>query len=284
MSESVSRTIVFVGATSGMGRHAVRRLARDGHRLILIGRDPRRTAELRAELPDATVITADVATAAGIDRAAAQIVQVTDTVDTLVNNAGVMVPDREVTAEGVELNFAVHHLAPFSMTGVLLSLLQRGAGRVVNVNSEGHRAALFHSGAIALDFADLGSERHYDPFLAYSRSKLANLLFSCELQRRHPELAIVALHPGMVRSDLGRRFSRLRVAPMHAISLPTAKGAAPIIELATSTDIESGAYYNRFKPVRSSPQSYEAATARRLWEVTEQLRGRFDQQPIPGRA
>jgi retinol dehydrogenase 12 len=105
------------------------------------------------------------------------------------------------------------------MTSKLLPLLARDAARVVNVNSEGHRAPLFGGGAVRIDFDDLDSVHGYDPFLAYSRTKLANLLFSYELQRRHPELSVAAVHPGMVRTDLGRHWPRIQVAAMHLMSI-----------------------------------------------------------------
>jgi len=269
------RTIVVIGATSGLGRRAAQRLAVGGHRLVLAGRDPRRADELRAELPEADVISGDVATMDGIEAVVKQINDAVDRVDTLVNNAGVMVPSRQVTADGTELNLAVHHLAPYSMTSLLLPLLRAGDGRVVNVNSEGHRAALFHGGPIELDFTDLNSENDYDPFLVYSRTKLANLMFSYELQRRHPELTAVAVHPGMVRTDLGRHFPRLQVAAMHAISMSAQKGAAPVVALAADADVQPGAYYDRFRPVQSSPFSYDRAAVARLWAETERLRGPF---------
>jgi NAD(P)-dependent dehydrogenase (short-subunit alcohol dehydrogenase family) len=272
-----ARTVALIGATSGIGRAAADQFARDGHNLILVGRDPKRVQRLAGRLPGAVVIGADVSTIAGINHAATQIGNVADHLDALVNNAGVMIPTRQATSEGVELNFAVHHLAPYSMTSKLLPLLARGAGRVVNVNSEGHRAPLFGGGSVRIDFDDLGSDHGYDPFLAYSRTKLANLLFSYELQRRHPELSVVAVHPGMVRTDLGRHWPRIQVAAMHAMSISARSGAGPVVSLATEPAVERGAYYNRFTTTRSSAESYDDDVAGRLWKVTEALRGPFGQ-------
>jgi len=276
MSEPV-RTIAFIGATSGLGRAAADQLANDGRKLVLVGRDPRRAGRLAKQLPTAVVIGADISTIAGIDHAATQIESAVDHLDTLVNNAGVMIPARQTTSEGVELNFAVHHLAPYSMTGRLLPLLHAGSGRVVNVNSEGHRAPLFGGGPVRIDLDDLNMEHGYEPFLAYSRTKLANLLFTYELQRRHPELPVVAVHPGMVRTDLGRHWPRIQVAAMRAMSISARKGAEPVASLATAPAVECGAYYNRFTTTRSSSESYDNDAARRLWEVTEALRGPFGQ-------
>ena len=276
MTETV-RTIAFIGATSGLGRAAADKLAQDGHKLVLVGRNPKRVERLAKQLPTAVVIGADVSTIAGIDQAATQIESAVHHLDALVNNAGVMIPTRQTTSEGAELNFAVHHLAPYSMTSRLLPLLHAGSGRVVNVNSEGHRAPLLGGGLVSIDLDDLNMERGYEPFLAYSRTKLANLLFTYELQRRHPELSVVAVHPGMVRTDLGRHWPRIQVAAMHAMSISARKGAEPVVTLATAPAVEPGAYYNRFTPTRSSSESYDTDVARRLWEVTETLWGPFGQ-------
>jgi NAD(P)-dependent dehydrogenase (short-subunit alcohol dehydrogenase family) len=268
------KTVVLVGATSGLGRHAARQLAAGGHRLVLVGRDPAKAASLGKEIKSATVIVADVSVLEGIERAVKEIAAVTDSVDTLVNNAGVMTRSRQTTAEGLELNLAVHHLAPWSMTALLFPLLHAGS-RVVNVNSEGHRAPMMGGGVVRLDPSDLGSERDFDTFLTYSRTKLANLLFSYELQRRYPALAVAALHPGMVRTDLGREFPRLQVAAIHALSMSARRGAEPVAQLAVGPDFTRGRYYNRFTPVPSSPTSYDEALAGRLWTATEKLRGPF---------
>ncbi|MEX5709407.1 SDR family NAD(P)-dependent oxidoreductase [Parafrankia sp. FMc6] len=269
------RTIVLVGATSGLGRHAAHLLEAAGHRLVLVGRDPKRAAQLAHELPNATVIAADISTAAGIGQVADEVHAVVDHVDTLVNNAGVMIPTRRTTSEGVELNLAVHHLAPYSTTARLLPLLRRGDGRIVNVNSEGHRAPMRGTGPVHLDLTDLNSERDYDPFLTYSRTKLANLLFTYELQRRHPELTVAAVHPGMARTNLGRHFPRLRVALLLPFMMSPQQGAQPVIHLATAPTISAGRYYDRLRPVSSSPASYDTDTARRLWEITSDIRGPF---------
>ncbi|SDU64931.1 SDR family NAD(P)-dependent oxidoreductase [Jiangella alkaliphila] len=280
----MTRTIVVAGATSGLVRRSAEDLAAAGHRLVLIGRDPKRAADLQRRLPGGRVVAADLSTADGVARAAAAVQDTADRIDTLVNGAGVMLPNRRVSAEGLELNLAVHHLAPFSLTSALLPLLQEGDGRVVNVNSEGHRAPLRGSGPVVVDLADLQSERRYDPFLVYSRTKLANLLFTYELHRRHPDLTVVALHPGMVRTDLGRHFPRALVLMASLMSLSVQQGADPVTRLAADDVVENGAYYDRFRTAASSPASYDRDDAARLWQLTEQLRGPFSgtSAPRPG--
>lgn len=281
-----SRTIILVGATSGMGWHAASRLSEQGHRLILVGRNARRGENLLARMaghPSAgrrsAFIAGDVSTRAGIEAIADKVYSHTDVVDTLVNNAGVMMPNRRLTEEGIEYNLAVHHLAPYSMTGRLLPLLELGDGRVVNTNSEGHRATPFTGRSVDIDFSDLQSERRYDTFTAYSRTKLANLLFTFEFCRRYPEFTSVAVHPGMVRTRLARSLRNPAIVVANSMArwlmLPAGQGAKPIAYLAANPDIESGRYYNRFNPSTSSSQSMSLSNARLLWEATEQLRGPF---------
>jgi NAD(P)-dependent dehydrogenase (short-subunit alcohol dehydrogenase family) len=112
----------------------------------------------------------------------------------------------------------------------------------------------------------------FDPFLTYSRSKLANLVFTYELQRRRPDWNVVAVHPGVVRTDLGRQFPRLQVAAISAFALPARKGAEPVVRLAVGEEAPTG-YYDRFAKVRSSPISYDEQLARRVWMATEELAG-----------
>lgn len=288
----MSVTVVITGATSGLGRQIARGLARRGHRVIGVGRDPARAAALRAELDThegvhPVVAAFDLATSNGQHAFAELVRNQTDRVDALINNAGVMSPNRQQTSDGYELNFAVHHLAPHALTGLLLPLLRAarmpaGPGgvslaRVVNVNSAGHQTSLGGHHNLRLDFDDLQSHHDYDPFLAYSRSKLANLLFSYELVRRHGhELIVNALHPGMVRTDLGRLWPKLQVAAMHAFAISAAKAAPAVIALAVEPVSTQGGYYDRTTPTRSSPPSYDLAAAERLWNITERINGTFD--------
>ncbi|MDP4511547.1 SDR family NAD(P)-dependent oxidoreductase [Nonomuraea turcica] len=268
------KTVVLTGATAGIGREAAIRLAASGHKLVLVGRNAQRGEELAVRLHGAHFVQGDLSTSAGVAQVAESITEALGTVDVLINNAGVMEPRRRLTDEGMELNFAVHHLAPYSLTKALLPLL-RTDGRVVNVNSIGHARAMRGSGPVTLDFDDLQSERSYEATLAYSRAKLANLLFSYELQRRYPAMTVVALHPGMVRTDLGRSFPRLQVMAVTALAPSAAKGAEPLCVLATDPDVVKGGYYDRNTLTNSSPASYDTEAARRLWEITEQLRGPY---------
>jgi NAD(P)-dependent dehydrogenase (short-subunit alcohol dehydrogenase family) len=152
---------------------------------------------------------------------------------------------------------------------------------VVNVNSAGHQSSLGGHHNPQLDFDDLqSSATGYDPFLTYSRSKLANLLFSYELARRHGDDVVVsAIHPGMVRTDLGRLFPRIRAAALQAFATSVGKAAPPVIALATGPVPTEGGYYDQGTLTRSSPPSYDTRAAARLWAVTEQILGPFDPSP-----
>ncbi|MFI7225171.1 SDR family NAD(P)-dependent oxidoreductase [Nonomuraea angiospora] len=268
------KTIVLTGATAGIGKEAAIRLAKSGHRVVLVGRNAQRGEELATRLRGAHFVQGDLSTASGVTNVAKSIIEAISSLDVLINNAGVMEPRRKLTDEGIELNFAVHHLAPYSLTGALLPLL--GAeGRVINVNSVGHARAMRGHGPVALDFDDLQSARSYEPTMAYSRAKLANLLFSYELQRRYPAMTVAALHPGTVRTDLGRSFPRLQVMAVTALASSAAKGAEPVCALATGPNVVKGGYYDRHTLSRSSSESYDEAAAASLWEITERLRGPY---------
>ena len=263
-------TVVLVGATSGLGRRAAEQLSGGGHRLFLVGRDPLRAAKLAKQLPDATVVAADVSVRAGVERVAAALAEA-GRIDVLINNAGVMTPTYQESSEGVELNLAVHHLAPWRLVAALGDLIPAG-GRIVNVNSEGHRSPL-RGGTVRIDPDRLmDGPGEFDPFLTYSRSKLANLLFTYELQRRRPDWHVVAVHPGVVRTDLGRQFPRVQVAALSVFALPARKGAEPVVQLAVGAETPTG-YYDRFTKVRSAPVSYDGRLARDVWAATEQLAG-----------
>ncbi|MFC5751100.1 SDR family NAD(P)-dependent oxidoreductase [Actinomadura rugatobispora] len=292
------RTVVVVGATSGVGRSVALKLAERGHRVIAVGRDAERAATLRDKLrrrpgPDPEVLVGDVSTVAGRRAFTGAVPGLTGRIDALINNAGVMLPRRRVNEDGHELNFAVHHLAPFAVTGALLPLLRKGsvpgdpAGRdrprVVNVNSAGHHTSLRGHRNPTLDFADLQAESGYEPALVYSRTKLANMLFTLELARRHgDELIVNALHPGVVRSDLGREFPRLLVLATQATAISTDRAAPAVIRLAVEPVEGNGGYYDRAALSAPSPPARDRDAAARLWEVTERLIGPF--QPSPAAA
>jgi NAD(P)-dependent dehydrogenase (short-subunit alcohol dehydrogenase family) len=222
----------------------------------------------------------DLASLASVRAAAEEIRSRCDRLDLLINNAGVMdVPHRR-TEDGFELTLATNHLGHFALTGLLLDrLLVAPGSRVVTVSSDAHRRGLIH-------FADLQSEDGYDAAAAYAQSKLANLLFTYELQAR---LAVIgaatialAAHPGNARTGLWRSSSRLERALIRLprLAQSAAAGAQPILRAALDPAARGGDYFGpngRFtgRPVRvrSSAASHDPDTRRRLWEVSERLTG-----------
>jgi NAD(P)-dependent dehydrogenase (short-subunit alcohol dehydrogenase family) len=199
--------------------------------------------------------------------------------DLLCNNAGVMMPPYGKTADGFELQFGTNHLGHFALTGLLLDRIRATPkARVVNVSSAVH----FIGG---IDFDDLDAGRSYSPIRAYAQSKLANLLFTLELQRRFEAAGVDALaaaaHPGSTQTGL-QQHSRLMAAAVALFSQDPAGGARPTLRAATAPDVKGGDYYGPGgiggmvgapTPARRSPRARDAAVARRLWEVSEERTG-----------
>jgi NAD(P)-dependent dehydrogenase (short-subunit alcohol dehydrogenase family) len=280
------RIAVVTGATSGLGYHTARALAHAGAEVVLAVRDVERGERARAELGAAAVVRLDLAEQASVRAAAEELLGRWPRIDVLVNNAGLMAPPRITTADGFELQMATNHFGPFALTGLLIDALH--GARVVTVASGMHRG-----GKIAFD--DLQSERDYHRWQVYSQTKLANLLFMFELGRRAAaaglDLRSVAAHPGIARTNLqaaGPRIegSRLRewviVRGTHLLGQSDAQGALPSLYAATLPELPGGAYIGpdgmferRGHPrlVSASKAAHDEGTARRLWEVSEELTG-----------
>jgi NAD(P)-dependent dehydrogenase (short-subunit alcohol dehydrogenase family) len=215
---------------------------------------------------------ADLSSQAEIRALAARLQDRLQRLDVLVNNAGSIIPERRLTADGLEATFATNHLGYFLLTSLLLDTLKASApSRIVNVASDAHRR-----GHIDLD--DLQADKSYRPFRAYSDSKLANVLFTYELARRLAGTGVTAnsLHPGVVRTGFGREYRGVmklvwRIGGLFMIS--AVQGARTIVYLASSPDVAgvTGEYFARCRPVTSSTASRDAELARRLWEASEKL-------------
>ncbi|MGE5287830.1 MAG: oxidoreductase [Micromonosporaceae bacterium] len=290
------RTALVTGANSGIGFHQALELARCGAYVLLGSRNAdrggaARTAILR-ELPAASVelVQLDLADLDSVRRLADLLLGRAEGLDLLINNAGVMaVPHRQTTIQGFELQFGTNHLGHFALTGRLLpALLRRLGSRVVTVSSLNHRL-----GSIRLD--DLQSERHYGPWRAYNQSKLANALFTLELDRRLRAAAAgtlsVGAHPGYSRTELQYRGPRLGGGGISARVMgwatrfagqPAARGALPVLRAATDPDAEGGDYYGPGGPgeargsprkVRYAEKAHDEQLANRLWQTSESLTG-----------
>ena len=271
---------VVTGANSGLGLVTARELMRMGADVLMVARrreaGEAALAEVRASSPrgSAELLLADFASLDQVRALAAAIRANRPRVDVLVNNAGLMLTERERTRDGYEAVFAVNHLAPFLLTNLLLdSLCAAGRARVVTVASRAHSRA-------KLDFDDLQGERHWNGWRAYCASKLCNVLFNLELARRLEGKGVTAnaLHPGVIATGFGRENTgawkwMLRVARV-AMSSPE-KGAATQIYLAASPDVEgvSGKYFVDCRPAKASAAGTDVASARRLWEISEGMTG-----------
>jgi NAD(P)-dependent dehydrogenase (short-subunit alcohol dehydrogenase family) len=275
------RTCLVTGATSGIGKATATGLARLGADLVLVARDPAKGQATAAEIQAATgnprveVLLADLSSQASLRRAAEELQRGHDRLHVLVNNAGGYWATRHVTVDGLELTFALNHLAYFLLTNLLLDLLRASApARVVNVTS-GAQAA----GDIRLD--DLQFQRRYRGQAAYNQSKLANVLFTYELGRRleGSGVTVNCLHPGVVRTNFGREDSRPVMRLLTPLVRPFMRtpeqGADTAVWLASSPEVESvtARYYARRRARRSSGRSYDTELAGRLWRVSEELTG-----------
>ena len=287
----VGRTAVVTGATGGLGYETALALAKAGSEVILTGRDDQKgrsaLEKIRREVTGvrATYERLDLASLASIADFA-QRMQARQSLDLLINNAGVMaLPRRQTTADGFEMQFGTNHLGHFALTARLMPLLRRASGpRVVSVSSLAHRTG-------SIDFDDLQGARVYSPWKAYGQSKLACLMFALELQRRSDaagwNLLSNAAHPGFARTNLFASGPGGLVSVATGFAAPffghsAADGARPILFAATSPEARPGAYYGPggFSELRGAPapalimpQARDAATAARLWEVSEKLAG-----------
>jgi NAD(P)-dependent dehydrogenase (short-subunit alcohol dehydrogenase family) len=271
------KTIIVTGATSGIGEVAAIRLAEKGARIVFTARDRKRADETMAKLrrangrADHSVHMADLSTLAEMKRIGAELAREPQ-IDVLVNNAGALFNKRQETGDGLEMTFALNHMAYFVITNLVLPHLKPGA-RIVTVASNAHRGA-------KLDFDDLQSRRGYAGFAVYSRSKLANILFNRELARRTPPgVTANALHPGFVATRFGDQSGGLmravfRVAkPIGAIS--PEEGARTIIHLASSPMVEgvTGEYFYESAITTPTAEARNDADARRLWDMSASISG-----------
>ncbi len=214
-------------------------------------------------------ILADLSTHAGVQSTAHEFKKRRTRLDVLINNAGAIYMNRQVSEDGLEMTFALNHLNYFHLTNLLLDVLKASApARIINVSSDAHRGQL-------IDFDDLQSEKSYNGWTAYGRSKLMNVLFTYELARRLEGKGVTAnaMHPGFVASGFGKNNGTLMSLAMKLISpiaRTTAEGASTGIYLASSVEVEgqSGKYFVDKQPVQSDPTSYDQALAGRLWEVS----------------
>lgn len=280
LADLSGRVCVITGATRGIGRATAEALGRAGATLVLVCRRREDGEQVAARLPAGGsgpapwVVQADLSSQAEVRAAAEEIRSRHDRLHVLVNNAGRIPRTREVTVDGLEMQLAVNHLAPFLLTSLLLDRLRAGApARVITVSSTTHQGA-------EVDFADLQSEGSYDPADVYAVTKLMNLLFTYELARLLKGTGVTAnaLHPGAIATRLLADYMKV---PLVGAALSRTFGASPeqgadtVVYLAAAPGVErvTGKYFTNRQETKSSPASYDEGAARRLWEVSERLTG-----------
>lgn len=271
---------LVTGATSGVGRVTAQALAQQGATVVVGARDAGRGAHTVDRIKQATGnpavqwVLADLSVQTQVRQLAAEIQRRFSHLDVLINNAGAIFNTRRLSADGIEMTFALNHLGYFLLTHLLLDALKtRPAARIVNVASNAH----WHG---RLDFDDIQGERRYGGWRAYCQSKLANIIFTYELARRLVDSGVTAntLHPGFVATRFGLNnrgwFSMfIKVAQLAAIS--PAAGAETMIYLTTSPQVASvsGQYFVKKSAVPSSQASYDQIAAQRLWQLSVALTG-----------
>lgn len=273
------KRVVITGATNGIGLAAAIELARRGADLTLVARNQARAAEAvrqisaasKGRVPD--VMVADLASQSSIRQLAGEMLARYARIQVLVNNAGAIYARRQLTADGVELTWAVNHLAPFLLTTLLLDRLKASRpARIMTTSSGAHEGA-------RIPFEDLNAERSWGNagFTRYGQTKLANILFTVELAHRLEGTGVTAntFHPGFVATGFNRNNGALMRIGM-AISRPFArspqKGAESLVWLVDSQDASdlNGAYVFDRRPVAPSPAAQDVEAARRLWQVSEE--------------
>lgn len=287
------KIIIVTGGNSGLGYESVKAFAQNGATVILACRDLEKGEQAKSEIMKAkplgeiVVMKIDLMDLASVMAFVRQFKNEYSTLDVLLNNAGIMATPNFKTNDGFEAQFGTNHLGHFALTGLLIDLIKATAGsRVVNVSSLAHK-----SGTINFDDLMFERGRKFNPMRAYGQSKLANLLFTYELQRffesNQFESIAVAAHPGGANTRLASHleknwFLRMLSPVLRGIMQPAAKGALPQLRASVDAGVKGGEYYGpgSFSEVfgypvlvKSTPASHHLGDAKKLWEVSENLTG-----------
>lgn len=278
MADMHGKTVLITGANQGLGKASAMALGKMGANLVLVCRSADKAHAAIADIEKAgarnvDLIVGDLASQTEIHRIAAEFLKKHDRLDVLMNNAGVLVPSRRTTPEGIEETFAINHLAYFLLTSLLREILQASqASRVINVSSEAHRGAKMH-------WDDLQFEKGgYRPFTAYSQSKLCNILFTRELARRLAGTQVTAncMHPGFVATGFGRTYGGYMSVVMRFLRpfmINLDRGMKTQVWLASAPELAgvSGKYFEKCAERAPNQEAQDDAAARKLWEISETL-------------
>ena len=276
-----SKTVLVTGATSGIGKAAALELALQGAKVVFNSRDKARGEAVRQELIDKSqndsihVLPCDFMSLEQVKHFAEEYKAKFDRLDVLINNAGAFFPKLIPSTDGWEATFAVNHLAPFYLTQLLLPLIKESApARIINVSSTAHKGQDIPFNYWRTPVKE-GEDRPYSGLRAYGQSKLANILFTRSLAQRlkDKQVAVNALHPGVIRTRITRRANWLLQAGFLSMGKSVQKGAETIIFLATSPDATelSGEYLVKKRVAPSSSTSQNMELAEELWNFSEEL-------------
>jgi retinol dehydrogenase 12 len=266
-----NKTCLITGATSGIGFQTALQLARLGAKVIITYRDPKKGVETQKKL-DAETGTktdsfyCDLASFKSIRTFAEEFTAKYTRLDILINNAGIWETNRLLSNDGIELNFATNHLAPFLLTNLLLETIKKSApSRIINVSSGSHKNA-------TIDFEDLEMKTNFSSYKAYGQSKLANILFTKHLSEmlKFDNVTVNCLHPGVVSTKIFGNLAKIGVIMMKPIMITPEKGAKTSVYLTTSDEVShtSGKYFAKKKVVISSPASCDMNDAKKLWDLS----------------
>lgn len=279
-TDMTDNVCLITGGTGGIGRVTAQALAAAGATVVIVARSQPKAEQVVTAIREKTAhprveyLLGDLSVQADVRQVAHDFRERYGRLDVLINNAGQFFVKNQMTQDGIEQTFALNHLAYFLLTNLLLDLLVASApSRIINVSSMAHLGG-------RLNLSDLQNKRGYNGWKAYSQSKLANVYFTYELARRLEGTGVTvnALHPGFVATNFGRTNGGIfnpifKLAQIGAIT--PEQGAETSIYLATSPEVEgvTGKYFIKCKAVPSSKVSYDEETARRLWEISEEMTG-----------
>jgi NAD(P)-dependent dehydrogenase (short-subunit alcohol dehydrogenase family) len=273
------RICLITGGTNGIGKSTAQELARLGATVVIVGRNAQKTAQVAEEIRAASgnknvdTLLADLSSQRDVRRIAGEFKNSYPHLHVLLNNAGGTFLTRQLSVDGIEMTFALNHLAYFLLTNLLLDTIKASApARIINVSSDAHSGG-------KIDFDNLQGERSFSSFGPYGNSKLANILFTTELAHRLEGTGVTvnALHPGLVNTGFGKNNPGLLMKIMGAIipliARSPEKGAQTSIYLASSPEVQTitGKYFVDRKVTQPAPQAADRNVARKLWDISADM-------------
>lgn len=272
------KVCLVTGATDGIGKVSARVLAELGAKVIIVGRNPEKSAIVLAELKSISgnenidLLMADLAVMQEVRDLAEQVISRYDRIDVLLNNAGGYFTKHEITSDGLEMTFALNHMSYFLLTNKLMELLKYSApARIVNVSSDAHYG-------VDMEFENLNGEQEYKAWKAYQKSKLANVLFTYELLKKVPgNITVNCLHPGFVATNFGHNnggfFGPVLKIAQRVSAIDPEEGAKTSIFLCSAPEVKgvSGKYFYKCQPKTSSRESRNMDTGKRLWQISSDI-------------